>query len=180
MSSKQADVALKTAITPGLRGEIVSRVQAKFNELGLGPLDVDGIYGPKSEAAARRFYQLIEVPFTGTIHADTVLAILNIPQGTPLTLEALLPFLLTPSELTARTQSGSSFDLTVWVKGNWQWFLIGAIGLVTLGLFLTGPKVTLAGVKEVESLDLDDLDLGNPLPPPRKRKARRSKRKARR
>lgn len=201
-------------VKPGDRNSAVTAVQAKFNSL-IGfrePLVVDGIFGPKTEAAVRALNALLPgAPQGAALSFDFLKAFLAVPAGAAFTAAGLAPYFrdalareaAQASGGTSSTSGGTSsttstaivptgqatsdtapdapgFDLTVWVKGNWQWFLIGAIGLVTLGLFLTGPKDALAGVKEVESLDLDDLDLGNPLPPPRKRKARRSKRKARR
>lgn len=203
-----SSAALPSAgVKPGDRNSAVTAVQAKFNSL-IGfrePLVVDGIFGPKTEAAVRALNALLPgAPQGAVLGYDFLKAFLAVPAGAAFTAAGLAPYFrdalareaarasggassTTSTAIVPAGQTASStapdapgFDVTVWVKGNWQWFLVGAIGLVTLGLFLTGPKESFAGVKEVESLDLDDLDLGNPLPPPRKRKARRSKRKARR
>lgn len=184
----------------GDRNSAVTAMQAKFNSLAgfREPLAVDGIFGPKTEAAVRSLNALLPgAPQGAALSYDFLQAFLAVPAGTAFTAAGLAPYfrdtLAREAAQASGTSSGTSsttstaivpagqtstapeFDIAAWVKGNWQWFLIGAIGLVTLGLFLTGPKDALAGVREVESLDLDDLDLGNPLPPPRKRKARRSK-----
>lgn len=40
---------------PHMRGEEIRRIQRRLVELGFGPLDVDGIFGPDTDAAVRRF-----------------------------------------------------------------------------------------------------------------------------
>jgi N-acetylmuramoyl-L-alanine amidase len=38
-----------------MRGEEIRRIQHRLVELGFGPLDVDGVFGPDTDAAVRRF-----------------------------------------------------------------------------------------------------------------------------
>ncbi len=56
-------VRLSGRVTPGMpmltrpymRGEEVGWIQRRLVELGFGPLDVDGVFGPDTDAAVRRF-----------------------------------------------------------------------------------------------------------------------------
>jgi peptidoglycan hydrolase-like protein with peptidoglycan-binding domain len=38
-----------------MQGEDIRRIQRRLLRLGFGPLDVDGIFGPDTDAAVRRF-----------------------------------------------------------------------------------------------------------------------------
>lgn len=53
--SGSAAPGLPRLARPHMQGEEIRRIQRRLVELGFGPLDLDGIFGPATDAAVRRF-----------------------------------------------------------------------------------------------------------------------------
>ena len=53
----QGDLPLFRTGAPGDRGEDIEQLQSALTRLGFDPGIVDGVYGPETEAAVRRFYE---------------------------------------------------------------------------------------------------------------------------
>ena len=53
--SGRATPGMPMLTRPHMRGEEIRRIQHRLVELGFGPLDVDGVFGPDTDAAVRRF-----------------------------------------------------------------------------------------------------------------------------
>jgi hypothetical protein len=55
-------------------GPKVKAAQTKLNAMGLGPLVVDGIIGPKTQASVKAFQKRAALPQTGLLDAGTLMA----------------------------------------------------------------------------------------------------------
>ena len=53
--------------TPNMQGSRIKRIQRRLNKLGFGPLDADGIFGPATDAAVRRFQQAKGLDVDGVV-----------------------------------------------------------------------------------------------------------------
>lgn len=53
----QGDLPLFRTVTPGDEGEDIAQLQDALARLGYDPGEIDGVYGPATEAAVRAFYQ---------------------------------------------------------------------------------------------------------------------------
>ena len=57
--------------TPYMRGHDVEVVQEQLNDAGAGPIGVDGIYGPATASAVRRFQQANGLTVDGIVGPQT-------------------------------------------------------------------------------------------------------------
>lgn len=91
---------------PLLSGEIAS-AQAKLNLAGMGPIAVDGSFGPMTSAAATKFQQAQGLPVTGCLD--------------PATLYALAPYVVTPAPAEEYVDSnGLHWQISNPSTGVWQ------------------------------------------------------------
>jgi Putative peptidoglycan binding domain len=56
---------------PFMRGSKVRRIQRRLVVLGFGPLEVDGVFGPKTDAAVRRLQQAKGLAVDGVVGPQT-------------------------------------------------------------------------------------------------------------
>src|SRR5689334_3327347 len=68
-------------VGPGDTGEPVSQAQRALRRTPNTTLAVDGIFGPKTEAATKTFQQAAKLPVTGTVDEATWKAL---PDGNPM------------------------------------------------------------------------------------------------
>jgi hypothetical protein len=55
--------------------DVNRRAQQRLKELGFDPGPVDGLWGPKSQAALRRYQETYELPVTGEVDRPTLTAL---------------------------------------------------------------------------------------------------------
>ena len=68
----------------GSKGETVIHLQTRLNFLGYGPLEVDGDFGPATEAAVKKFQQNNNpLDVDGIVGPDTWRIIDDVYHGTP-------------------------------------------------------------------------------------------------
>jgi Putative peptidoglycan binding domain len=60
---------------PHMQGSPIRRIQRRLSALGFGPIDVDGIFGPKTDAAVRRFQQARGLDADGVVGPKTQAAL---------------------------------------------------------------------------------------------------------
>ncbi|MBA3421359.1 MAG: peptidoglycan-binding protein [Thermoleophilaceae bacterium] len=56
---------------PRMQGKEIRLIQGRLVEHGFGPLDVDGIFGPDTEAAVRRFQEARDLDVDGIVGSRT-------------------------------------------------------------------------------------------------------------
>jgi peptidoglycan hydrolase-like protein with peptidoglycan-binding domain len=60
-----------TAVRESTTTDLVSRAQEELRELGYNPGPIDGIMGPRTQQALRRYQRDFNIPVTGTLNAQT-------------------------------------------------------------------------------------------------------------
>ena len=60
---------------PHMRGSQVRRIQRRLQALGFGPIDVDGVFGPQTDAAVRRLQQARSLTVDGIVGPQTQAAL---------------------------------------------------------------------------------------------------------
>jgi len=57
---------------PEMQGEVVRRIQRRLLALGFKPLAVDGVFGPQTDSAVRRFQKAKKLkPVDGVVGPNT-------------------------------------------------------------------------------------------------------------
>lgn len=56
---------------PQMRGSRIRRIQRRLAALGFGPIDVDGVFGPQTDAAVRRLQQAKGLTVDGVVGPQT-------------------------------------------------------------------------------------------------------------
>jgi hypothetical protein len=60
---------------PNMRGKKIRRIQRRLVALGFGPLEADGVFGPKTDAAVRAFQQARRLAVDGIVGPKTLAAL---------------------------------------------------------------------------------------------------------
>ena len=55
----------------GSTGDAVKKVQEMLDTVGFSPGSIDGIFGPKTEAAVRAFQESVKIAVDGIVGPDT-------------------------------------------------------------------------------------------------------------
>ena len=85
VASGRSPVAHEPVLAPGDRGDAVAAWQAAVNrwaaaaDAPFGPLAVDGVYGPATEAATRQFQQAQAITVDGLVGPETQAALASAP-----------------------------------------------------------------------------------------------------
>jgi peptidoglycan hydrolase-like protein with peptidoglycan-binding domain len=69
--SIEVQVVLLSQTAAPATGAWVLRLQQMLNDLQVGPLDVDGQFGPKTESAVKKFQQKMGLQVDGVVGAQT-------------------------------------------------------------------------------------------------------------
>jgi len=84
---KLGDRSLNLQTAPLMRGDDVAALQSRLTEMGFDCGRVDGIYGPRSEAAVKEFQQSVGISADGKCGPATIIALLRLTRivsgGTP-------------------------------------------------------------------------------------------------
>ena len=75
-----AKVQRKPVLARGATGAMVKTLQRLLNKLGFGPLDVDGIFGPLTQAAVTRFQKAKKLEADGVVNQKDWAALLGAPS----------------------------------------------------------------------------------------------------
>ena len=77
---KLGDRSLNLQVTPLMRGDDVAALQSRLTEMGFDCGRVDGIYGPRSEAAVKEFQQSVGISVDGKCGPATIIALLRLTR----------------------------------------------------------------------------------------------------
>ena len=78
-------------ISPGdAQGAIVTAVQRRLNELGCGPLQPDGVFGPRTSGAVGKFQARHGLPVSGSVDEATWVALFEQQPAAPPLLSAVV------------------------------------------------------------------------------------------
>jgi len=77
------EVTIPTAGANYTDAKTVAAVQSALNTRGYGPLDVDGLFGPKTKAAIKKMQGDAGLYVTGTINEDVIMALKVTPGVLP-------------------------------------------------------------------------------------------------
>lgn len=75
-----AKVQRKPVLARGATGPMVKTLQRLLNKLGFGPLDVDGIFGPLTQAAVTRFQKAKQLAADGVVNQKDWATLLGTPS----------------------------------------------------------------------------------------------------
>ena len=78
-----AKVQRKPVLARGATGPMVKTLQRLLNKLGFGPLDVDGIFGPLTQAAVTRFQKAKKLEADGVVNQKDWATLLGTPRCRP-------------------------------------------------------------------------------------------------
>ena len=74
------DRSLNLQTAPLMRGDDVAALQSRLTEMGFDCGRVDGIYGPRSEAAVKEFQQSVGISVDGKCGPATIIALLRLTR----------------------------------------------------------------------------------------------------
>jgi len=77
---KLGDRSLNLQTPPLMRGDDVAALQSRLTEMGFDCGRVDGIYGPRSEAAVKEFQQSVGISVDGKCGPATIIALLRLTR----------------------------------------------------------------------------------------------------
>jgi N-acetylmuramoyl-L-alanine amidase len=77
---KLGDRSLNLQTPPLMRGDDVAALQSRLTEMGFDCGRVDGIYGPRSEAAVKEFQQSVGINVDGKCGPATIIALLRLTR----------------------------------------------------------------------------------------------------
>ncbi|CAB4717976.1 MAG: N-acetylmuramoyl-L-alanine amidase [Actinobacteria bacterium] len=77
---KLGDRSLNLQTAPLMRGDDVAALQSRLTEMGFDCGRVDGIYGPRSEAAVKEFQQSVGISVDGKCGPATIIALLRLTR----------------------------------------------------------------------------------------------------
>ena len=77
---KLGDRSLNLQSPPLMRGDDVAALQSRLTEMGFDCGRVDGIYGPRSEAAVKEFQQSVGINVDGKCGPATIIALLRLTR----------------------------------------------------------------------------------------------------
>lgn len=73
-----------TLTTPYLQGPDIIELQEILRDFGLYDGEIDGVFGPKTQDAVRRFQQLVQLPPDGVVDAEVWARLLSFGEPSPL------------------------------------------------------------------------------------------------
>lgn len=140
---------------------LVGEVQKLLNSRGFGPLEVDGILGPRTSAALKAFYAALGMSWDGQVTSDTLKLLASKQAASPMSTEGMnKPWL---------SQTAPALEQKPWWKRPEMLLgaaaVVGVVGYVAWRAGAFGPAKSLA-----DGGELGDGELGAHKPKRKKAK----------